>query len=332
MKKGIFKILAATMAIMMTATLFAACKTEPKEKSDKIKIGIIQYVSHASLDNCYKGLEKGLKDSDLGDKIEIDFQNGNGDTSTCDSIAKKMVAEKYDMIIGIATPAVVSAYSAAGNADIPVVFCSVSDPVASGIVESLEAPGGNCTGTSDILDFESQIKLIKAFQPNAKKIGVLYTTSEANSVSQLKELTKAAEAAGLEVVSQGVQQAADVPQAAATLAPKVDCINNMTDNNVVNNLNVVLEKANDANIPVYGSEIEQVKLGCVVSYSIDYVALGEATGKMAVKVLNGEKPATIAVEKFSKGTPVANTDVLAKFKMSVPSEYTGIETVTTTVD
>lgn len=297
--------------------------------ADPYKIGVIQYGSHPSLDNCYKGVEEALKASAIADRIEIDRQDGNFDAATCDTIAKNMVAKNYDIIYAIATPAAVSAYAAAANTDIPVIFCAVSDPVKAGIVDDMAAPGGNCTGTSDILDFNSQVALIQALQPDVKKIGVLYTTSEANSISQLASLKEVANAKGIEIVDQGVQGAADVPQAAAALAAKVDCINNFTDNNVVSNLTVLLEQANAAGIPVYGSEVEQVSNGCMASISIDYVALGKVTGDMGVRVLGGESAGTIPVGQISEGTPVVNTEVMERFNIALPDAYADAEKVTT---
>lgn len=324
-------ILAAAMALGLSA-----CSGENNTQddggtasADTYKVGVIQFGSHPSLDNCYAGVEEALKSSAIADKLEIDLQNGNMDSATCDTIAKNMVAKNYDIIYAIATPAAVSAYAAAANTDIPVIFCAVSDPVAAGLVEDMTAPGGNCTGTSDVLDFTAQIELIQALQPDVKKIGVLYTTSEANSISHLASFKEIAGAKGIEVVEQGVQNSADVPQAAATLAPKVDCINNFTDNNVVNNLTVVLEKANAAGIPVYGSEVEQVANGCMASISIDYVALGKVTGEMGIRVLNGESAGTIAVGQITEGTPVVNTEVMDRFGIALPEAYADAEKVTT---
>ncbi len=299
---------------------------------DTYKVGVIQYGSHPSLDNCYQGVEEALKASDIADKIEIDLQNGNMDSATCDTIAKNMAAKNYDLIVAIATPAATSAYSACANTDIPVVFCAVSDPVTAGLVDDMAAPGGNCTGTSDVLDFNAQIDLIKALQPDVKKIGVLYTTSEANSVSHLAKFKEIASTKGVEVVEQGVQGAADVPQAAASLVTKVDCINNFTDNNVVNNLTVVLEQANGAGIPVYGSEVEQVSNGCIASISIDYVALGKVTGDMGVRILKGESAGTIPVGQITDGTPVVNTEVMEKFGITLPDAYANAEKVTTNTE
>lgn len=324
------KLIALVTALLTAALLFTGCGTKSASdgQADKIKIGVIQFGSHSSLDNCYKGVEEAIKEA-FGDKAEIDLQNGNFDSATCDSIAKNMVAKKYDIIVPIATPAAMSAYAATAGTDIPVVFCAVSDPVAAGIVESTEKPGANCTGTSDVLNLEAQVELIKAMQPDAKKIGVLYTTSEANSVSHLKLLEKIAKEKDMEVVAQGVQSASDIPQAASSLASKVDCINNFTDNNVVNNINVVFEQAKAANIPVYGSEVEQVVKGCLASESIDYVALGKKTGEIVAQILNGESASEIPVARIKDTAPVINTDVAAEFKIEIPEKYSGAEMVKT---
>lgn len=302
---------------------------EDNSSAEELTVGIIQYGSHPSLDNCYDGVADALAKAEGVGEIVIERQIGNFDSQTCDTIAKNMVAKNYDIIIAIATPAAVSAYAATANSDVPVIFCAVSDPVAAGLVDSLEKPNGDCTGTSDILDLNSQVELIKTLQPDVEKIGVLYTTSEANSVSQLAKLKEITEPLGIEVVAQGVQTAADIPQAAASLCAQVDCVNNFTDNNVVGNLSVLLEQANAAGIPVYGSEIEQVINGCMASISIDYVKLGQVTGEMAVRVLKGENPGDIPVGQITEGTPVVNTDVLAAFEIELPEAYADAEKVVT---
>lgn len=294
-----------------------------------VKIGVLQYAAHPSLDNCYEGIRQGLVEAYGEDGVVIDLQNGQGDGAACDSIAANFVSKGYDMIYAIATPAALSAYSATSKSDIPMVFCAVSDPVAAGLTDSLEAGIENCNGTSDILDFSAQVDLIQSIQPDVKKIGVLYTNTEANSLSQLKSFQAVCEGKGIEVVASGVNSAADIPQAATTLASQVDCINNFTDNNVVNNLSVVLEKADAAGIPVYGSEVEQVKNGCLASISIDYIALGRKTAEMGVDILNGADPTTMAVGTISDGTPVINSEVMEKFGFTVPENYTNAEMVTT---
>lgn len=328
------KIFAFAMSAAMTAVCAGCNSAEGGSvaENDGYTIGVIQFGSHPSLDNCYQGIENGLMSSEIADKITIDRQDGNFDSATCDTIAKNMASKNYDLIFAIATPAAVSAYSATQNSQTPVIFTAVSDPVAAGLVESLDAGSKNCIGTSDVLDLEAQVELIKALQPEAKTIGILYTTSEANSVSQLAILEEVAERVGMTVEAQGVQSAADIPQAAATLASKVDCINNFTDNNVVNNLTVLLEKANAANVPVYGSEVEQVNNGCIASISLDYVALGEKTAEMGLDVLNGANTQEMSVGTISEGTPVVNTDVLAQFGIELPEAYANAEKVTNSAE
>ncbi len=350
MKNTMKKITAAVTAIIMTVS-FAACSSGAASSSStaaseaasaasaaqsqaakSFKIGVIQYAPHPSLDNCFKGFKAGLEEAGLkeGDNLTIDFQNAQGDNSNGDLIAKNMVSKKYDLIMGIATPAAMSAYSAAKSTDIPVVFTAVSDAVAAGIVKSNDKPDTNCTGSSDVLPLEQQIKMIRAFLPNAKKIGILYTTSEPNSVSQLKQFKELAPKYNFEVVDVGVTNASEVAAAAATVVSKgVDCINNFTDNNVVNNLSTVLQAANAKKIPVFGSEEEQVKNGCLASQSIDYVVLGKETGKMAAKILNGEaKAAETPVYMVKDCTPVYNKAVMESFGLSLPSEYSNAAAVT----
>jgi len=318
-----------------TETTEAAAATEApaaeatEAPAETYTVGILEFGSHPSLDNCYDGIVE-ILGADAN--ITIDLQNGNFDSATCDTIAKNMVAKGYDMIIAIATPAATSAYAATANTDIPVIFSAVSDPVAAGLVDDMDAPGANCTGTSDVLDLSAQLELIRTFQPDAVNLGVLYTTSEANSVSQLKTLNELAPEYGFTVVSQGVQSAADIPQAAATLCAQVDCLTNFTDNNVVNNLSILLEQANTAGVPVYGSEETQVTAGCLASVSLDYVALGRVTGQMALDVLYGADASTMPVQSITDAVPVINTDVLAAFGMTLPDAYADATFVTTTAE
>lgn len=316
--------MALVMAIVISLLCFTGCGNNNDD--GKIKVGVIQYGAHPSLDNCYRGVEAGLKET-FGDDVVIDLQNGNTDPATCDAIAKNMVAKNYDMLIPIATPAALSAYAAAINTEIPVVFCAVSDPVAAGLVESIEVPGRKCTGTSDILDLNAQVDLILSLQPDVKKIGVLYTTSEANSISQLEVLKIVAAGKGIEVVAQGVQGASDIPQAALSLCSKVDCINNFTDNNVVNNLSVLIKQADTVGIPVYGSEVEQVEKGCLASVSIDYEALGKKTASLATEILNGADVSKVSVVTIKDTTPVINKSVAAKFGVKIPENYSNADFV-----
>lgn len=326
--KKIIKVLSIITAICCVAAMFAGCGKK-QDDNKELKIGIIQYMSHPSLDNCYNGVVKALDESGINYKADRQIGSANSAESDCANFAKTMVAANYDMIIAIATPAAKAAFNATDDTNIPVIFCAVSDPAAAGLVESNENPGYLCTGTSDVLDLEAQVTLIQTMQPSVKKIGILYTSSEDNSVTNLANFKKVCDKRNIEVVATAVQNAGDIPTAADDLASKVDCINNFTDNNVVNNLSVVLSAADKYGIPVYGSEETQVEKGCLASVSIDYVALGKVTGEMAVSVLGGADAKTMAVKTISDATPIVNTDVLSKLKMEMPAAYESAATVTT---
>ena len=305
MKKIISLLLTAALLVCSLA-LFASCSDDNGE----IKVGDIQFMSHASLDNCYEGIERALDASGLNVKIDRQIGSSNSAVSDCDTFARNMVAADYDIIIAIATPAAASAFAATNGTDIPVIFCAVSDPVIAKLVDSLEVPGDLCTGTADVLDLEKQLEVIQEIQPDAKDIGILYTSSEANSISNLARFKDICDAKGLNVIAEAVQNASDIPAAAEKLASKVDCINNFTDNNVVENLEIVLTAAEKYNIPVYGSEVEQVEKGCIASASIDYIAVGFASGEMAVEVLGGADASTMAVKEIKDASIVLNKDVM----------------------
>ncbi len=324
------KLFAVILSALMIAAAFAGCSSSNQEgaQNENAKVAILQYMPHSSLDNCTQGIKNALDEA--GVKYDVQVGSSGSADADCQSYAEQMVAEKYDLIIAVATPAAMSAYSAVRNAsaDIPVIFCAVSDPVAAGLVNSMKAPGNNCTGTADAIDIAGQIALIKQLQPEIKNLGVLYTTSEANSISQLETLKSECASAGITLIDQGISDSSELASAAAALIPKVDAITNLTDNNVVDNMNVFLDQANTAGIPVYGSEIEQVKKGCLASASIDYVALGEKTGKMALDVLGGKSAAEYPAVAVTDSFLVINSTVADNLGITVPDDFSG-ETITT---
>jgi putative ABC transport system substrate-binding protein len=304
---------------------------EPNTGEKKFTIGIIQFAPHPSLDNCTEGTLKGLeaagfKNGENG--VAIDVKNAQGQVETGDMIAKNMVSSQYDLIIGVATPAAMSAYSAAKDSGIPTVFCAVSDPVAAGLAKNLEAPGTGATGTADTLNLDGQLKMIRTMLPEAKTVGVLYTTSEPNSVSALKTFTELAPKYNLTVEPVGITNESEVASGAAALVAKgVDCVNNFTDNNVVNNLSTLLHATDAAGIPVFGSEIEQVRNGCVASESLDYIALGEETGRLAAQVLGGADPSVIPVSVVADSVPVYSQKNFDKFGITLPADYSSAENI-----
>lgn len=292
--------------------------TDTPENSD-LKIGIIQYAPHPSLDNCTTGTVEVLEGAGYSD-IQIEIADGKAETT--DMIAKTMVSSDYDVIIPIATPAAMSAYSAAKEVGIPVVFSAVADPVAAGLAKELDNPQTGATGTADALNLEGQLEMIRAFLPEASVIGVLYTTSEPNSLTHLAELEALAPNFGFSVESVGISNESEVATGAVALVAKgVDAVTNFTDNNVVNNLSALLNATNDAGIPVFGSEEEQVKNGCLASETLDYIALGNETGNLVLEVLDGADIMTLAVEVIADSTPVYNQTVADQLEIEIPESY-----------
>lgn len=306
------KVLAVLLALCMVTAL-AACGGS---KKGPVIIGVSQYGEHASLDNCYNGFKQGLEKAGLveGEDYTIDFQNANFDDATATQIAQTFSAENAALMVGIATPTATACYAAAEDKDIPVVFCAITDPVEA------KLDSGNVTGVSDKLPVEAQLQLIRALQPDAKTIGIVYTTSEANSVSAIREYQEKAGDYDFTIEAIGITAQSEAVQAAENLIAKgVDCISNLTDNNVVGVLSSILEKTDEAKIPVYGSEIEQVKIGCVASAGIDYVKLGIQTGEMAAKILKGEATASdMDYETVSEYGTYVNYDALKTFHITLP--------------
>ena len=315
------KITSALMALTLSLSL-AACsgktaETPAAEESGKTYlIGISQYGEHASLDNCREGFLQGLEQAGLkeGVDFQVDYQNAGFDDNIAIQIGQQFSAEDADLMVAIATPSAVACFAAAEDKDIPVIFTAITDPVQA------KLDSGNITGTSDKLPVEAQLDLIRQLQPDAKTIGIIYTTSEPNSVSAIEEYKAKAPDYGFEIDVVGVTSQAEVTQAADTLISHgVDCFSNLTDNNVVGVLAAVLEKTDEAGIPVYGSEVEQVKLGCVASAGIDYVQLGIQTGTMAAKVLTGQaKCQDLPYETIAEYGIYINSAALEAMSIAVP--------------
>lgn len=306
------KLIALFITLIITLS-FAGCG-ETKVPA----IGINQYGEHASLDNCREGFIEGLKEAGLveGKDFEIDYQNAGFNDNTATQIAQSFSAKNVSLMCAIATPSATACFAAAEDKDIPVIFNAISDP------EQAKLTDGNITGMSDKLPVDAQLQLIRALQPDAKTIGIIYTTSEPNSVSTIADYQAKAADYGFTIEAIGVTAQSEVTQAADTLInKKVDCFSNLTDNNVVGVLASILEKTDEAEIPVYGSEIEQVRIGCVASAGIDYVELGKEAGKMAAAILKGETTATeMDYKTVSEYSTYINSEALKEFGINVPTD------------
>jgi len=314
------KMALVMMVVMMVFGLITGCGS----KNDTITIGISQFADHPSLDNCREGFLAGLAQAGYveGENLTIIYENAQTDMGTASTIAEGFVAQKVDMICGIATPSAMTAYNSCMETEIPVIYSAISDPIGSSLANADGTSVGNITGTSDALPVSLQLEMIRTLLPDAKKIGIIYTTSETNSVSTLAEYEKYASEFGFEIVSTGISQISEVELAAADMVAKVDCITNLTDNTVVSALQTVLAVAETKNIPVFGSEIEQVKSGCVASMGLEYYELGKQTGLMAAKVLSGEVTASNLPFEVIKGASLyVNTAAAEKIGMELSEDF-----------
>lgn len=312
------KLTALLLAALLVLSLAACGETAPAKSGEPAVIGISQYGEHSSLDNCREGFLQGLAEAGLveGTDYTVNYQNAGFDDNIAMQIGQNFSANNVALMCAIATPSATACYAAAEDKGIPVIYTAITDPVAAGLTS------GGTTGTSDKLPVQAQLELIRALQPEAKKIGILYTVSEPNSVSAVAEYKEKAPEFGFEIVDLGVTAQAEVTQAAdRVIAQGVDCMSNLTDNNVVGVLASILEKTDAAGIPVYGSEIEQVKIGCAAAAGIDYIALGRQTGAMAAKVLRGEATVDeIPYETISEYGIYINSAALARMNLTVPED------------
>lgn len=322
------KVLAVILGAAMTVSL-AACGSSGVDSSGSgsgetsYTIGISQFAEHGSLDNCREGFIQGLAEEGIveGENLTIEEGNAASDAGTARQISDGFVSDSVDLVCAIATPSAEAAYVSAMNTDIPVVYTAVTDPLAAKLADEDGTPVGNVTGTSDELPIKEQLEMIRAILPDAEKIGIMYTTSEVNSVSALETYKELAGDYGFTIVESGVTQTADISLAADNLLSEVDCLTNLTDNTVVNSLATILDKANEQNIPVFGSEIEQVRKGCLAAEGLDYIELGKQTGRMAAKILKGEAEASeMNFETISEPGFYVNLAVAEQFGITIDEE------------
>lgn len=305
------KLLSVLVIFTMLITMLAGCGNSKKT------IGIIKFGSHASLDNCYDGIVKGLEESGINlDDYNVEYLNSNFDPSVSQTQANNLVNKNADVILAIATPSAVAAANAAADNDIPVVYCAVTDA-------TVMANFKNITGSSDIPNFEKQLEVVTTVMGKSDiKIGVLYSTDESSSPVQVANLKEAAKKySGMEIIDSAVSDITTIDTKTNDLIDRgVDCFINLLDNTIVGKLETnILPITNEKKIPVFGSEIEQVKIGCVASASIEYIDVGRAAGEAAAKILNGTKASDIPVAYISEPQVFYNSSVCSLFGLNAPT-------------
>lgn len=327
MKKKSMLLLLVTTAIML---VLAACGKKDETQDEKAnadektyKVGILQYVEHPSLNEATKGFKAALKESGL--KVEYDEQNAQGDPANNTTAANNLVGAGNDLIFANATPSAQAVQTA--TADIPVLFTSVTDAVGAELIQSMEKPGANVTGTVDTHPeaIPNTVKFI-ANELKAKKLGMVYNAGEQNSRAQVDIVKKEAKKYGVEVVEASANTSADVKQATESLVSKVDAYYIITDNTVVSALDSVLDVATDKKIPVMVGELDSVKRGGFGAYGFSYYDIGYEAGQMAVQILkDGKKPADIPAAYPANLKFEVNKETADKLGITINKEWNAEE-------
>lgn len=335
MKKGMKKLLAVIMIMVLAAGALAACGGDTDNDADggkTLKIGLIQLMEHPSLNTIRESIIEGLAEDGYvdGENVEIDYQNGQNDMSVMKTIVQKFVSNECDIIIAIATPAAQAAMSE--TSEIPIIFAAVTDPVDAGLVDSLEAPGANVTGTSDEVSAEMIMDLAKQITPEFKTIGALYSSGEDNSASVIAGLKEYAAANDLEVIESAVTNTSEVKQAAQYLADKVDVVYSPIDNTVASAMATATDVFNNAGVPFYVSADSMVQDGGLATYGIDYTVLGKETAHMAADIIEGSSPAEMPVKKMSDMSVYVNTDTAKALSIEIPADVLDRATIFTNAE
>ncbi|OSX53593.1 ABC transporter substrate-binding protein [Anoxybacillus ayderensis] len=310
-------------ALLLAGSVLAGCageKTTTEKSEEKTyKIGVTQIVEHPSLDAAFNGFKKALEEKGL--KVEYDVQIAQGDMNNNQTIANNFVADGVDLIFANSTPSALGALNA--TKDIPIVFTSVTDPVGAKLVQSMENPGGNVTGTTDTHPdaIPKTVQFIDQFV-NGNRVGMIYNAGEQNSVAQIDAVKKAMEGTDLTIVPVSVSTSAEVKQAAESLVGKVDCFYVITDNTVVSALESVIQVANDQDVPLFVGELDSVKRGGFAAYGFDYYDIGYEAGVMAADILEGKKkPAELPVQYPQKLKLVINKKAAKEMGVEWRSEW-----------
>ena len=306
------------VSLLLVIALMVPAYAQP---ADKPVIGILQYVQHAALDAAREGFLAGLKEEGFvdGENVTIQYENGQAAQDINDSIADRFVADGVDLLLGIATPSVMAL--AAKTDTIPILGTAVTDYVAARLVESNEAPGFNVSGTTDMNPIAEQIAMAKRLVPEAKTLGILFTSSEVNSQTQAKIAKAEAEALGLKVVEVTVNNSSDVQQAAISILEQVDVLYLPTDNVIAAAIALVSEQALERKIPLAVGEGGLVLGGGTFTLGINYFNLGVQTGKMAAAILRGEaKVSEMPIQRQTDFEYVINKTFADAIGLEIPED------------
>lgn len=308
--------------------LFAATALILPAKAEEVTVAVTAIVEHPALDAARDGIKEALAEAGYkeGENLTFVYESAQGNPGTAAQIARQFVGDAPNVIVPISTPSAQAVVSA--TRDIPVVFTAVSDPLGAELIKDMQKPGGNVTGLSDMSPVADHVALIKEITPNAKSIGFIYNTAEANSVSTLAALKAEAEKAGLTIVESVATKSAEVQGAARALVGRVDVIYIPTDNTIVSAFEAAVGVAEEAKIPLYAGDTDSVNRGALAALGFNYFDVGKQTGEIVVRVLKGEEPGDIPVRVAAGTDLVINKKAAAKMGVTFPESITSRATKT----
>lgn len=302
------------LIVMLVITSFSCL-------ADTIKnVAITAIVEHPSLDQIRDGVKDELIASGfkLNENLQVQYRSAQGSSATAAQIARQFVAAKPDVIVAIATPSAQA--TVAATKQIPVVFAGITDPIAAKLIKNWEPTHNNVTGVSDYQEIGPQIEFMKKIVPNVKAVGYIYSPSEINSTVVLKNLQQQLSQQNISLIAVPAQRTADISTAANTLKGKVDLIYTTTDNNVVSAYESLVKFANENKIPLLASFPDAIERGAVAAYGMSYYDVGRQSGKLVVRVLNGEAPGNITPEIGQALRLVVNIDAAKKQGIDLSSD------------
>lgn len=294
---------------------------QPTTSKEGLYVGLLQYTSHPSLDAIADGIINTLEEQGYIDNenIELDFQNAQGDQSNLNTMANRFVSYGADVMIAIATPSALALANVAG--DIPIILGAITDPENVGLVQSNEEPGGNITGVSDMTPIAKQLELIRQIQPEAKTLGLFYSSSEDNAVLQGELAADLAKEMGFETVTRTVSSTNDVSQVAKQLVSEVDVVWTPNDNIIASAFPVVVEIANEARIPIYPAVDMMVTQGGLATLGLNQYQIGVKTGEMLVELIEGTIQTETEPVRFADETDlVVNFEAAELLGISIPDD------------
>ncbi|HFI0173800.1 TPA: ABC transporter substrate-binding protein [Streptococcus suis] len=293
--KLVKKLATVSLASISALTLAACSSSSDQASTETVKVGVLQYMEHESLTAAREGFVAELEANGYkeGEKLVLDYQNAQGDQANLQTISEQLIGGN-DIVLAIATPSAQSL--ATVSTETPIVFTAVTDPLSADLVESIEKPGGLLTGTSDQAPIDKQFELLGQAVPDAKTVGILYTTSERNSEVQVEQAKELLEKAGYKVVVKGITSTNEVQDATTSLMKDVDALFIPTDNTVASTMTMIGELSVEHKVPVIGGSTDMVDEGGLLTYGTNYEALGRQTAKMAIKIIEGADVSETAVE------------------------------------